>query len=303
MSQDTNPKVPRCSSLFSPYIQILIIFCLFKNVCHLSILPFFPNSSSMRLSSLNTQNITTPIQEVSLILRSSNSSIFHQSDHPKIVSILYLFCLEKPSTFPSPTSQGIKFHPTLQVFQLPFQLPWLLTPPDTKLSRRQVGLPAPTLPCLCTRLFAQPAVPSRFLQVLAHILISKIGKLNQVLWKFKFGRIVNILNIINHIAHGIFKHPIKNSLELTDSGSQPPIQSKYLTKHPFLFKQGLSSGWCGSVEWVPACKPKGHWFDSQSGHMPRLWARSLVGGTWEATAHWCFSPSPLSLPLSLKINK
>ena len=23
-------------------------------------------------------------------------------------------------------------------------------------------------------------------------------------------------------------------------------------------------GWCGSVDWVPACKPKGWWFDSQS---------------------------------------
>ena len=65
-----------------------------------------------------------------------------------------------------------------------------------------------------------------------------------------------------------------------------------------------SSGWCGSVGWALACKPKGHWFDSQSGHMPGLQARSPVGGTQEATTHWCFSPS-LSpfLPLSLKINK
>ena len=62
-------------------------------------------------------------------------------------------------------------------------------------------------------------------------------------------------------------------------------------------------GWCGSVDWVPACEPKGCWFDSQSGHMPGLWARSPVGGTWEATMHWCFSPSlSPSLPLSLKIN-
>ena len=66
----------------------------------------------------------------------------------------------------------------------------------------------------------------------------------------------------------------------------------------------LGPGWCGSVDWVLACKPKGHWFDSQSGHMPGLQARSLVGGAWEATTHWCFSPclSP-SLPLSLRINK
>ena len=41
-------------------------------------------------------------------------------------------------------------------------------------------------------------------------------------------------------------------------------------------------GWRGSprwttFSWVPACEPKGHWFDSQSGHMPGLPARSPVG--------------------------
>ena len=53
----------------------------------------------------------------------------------------------------------------------------------------------------------------------------------------------------------------------------------------------MCPGWCGSVDWVLACKPKGVQFDSQSGHMPGLWARSPVGGTWEATTHWCFSPT------------
>ena len=68
-------------------------------------------------------------------------------------------------------------------------------------------------------------------------------------------------------------------------------------------KMGTRPGWCGSVDWVPACEPKRHWFNSPSGHMPRLWARSLVGGLQKAT-NGCFSPylSP-SLPLSLKINK
>ena len=39
------------------------------------------------------------------------------------------------------------------------------------------------------------------------------------------------------------------------------------------------------------------------GHMSGLQARSPVGGAWEATMHWCFSPflSP-SLSFSLKIN-
>ena len=32
-------------------------------------------------------------------------------------------------------------------------------------------------------------------------------------------------------------------------------------------------------------EPKGHQFDSQSGHMPGLQARSPVGGAQEATTH------------------
>ena len=52
-----------------------------------------------------------------------------------------------------------------------------------------------------------------------------------------------------------------------------------------------------------ACESKGHRFDSQSGHMCGLQARFPLGGMWEATTHWCFSPSPSpSLPLSLKIK-
>ena len=61
-------------------------------------------------------------------------------------------------------------------------------------------------------------------------------------------------------------------------------------------------GWCGSVDWVWPCKPKGRQFDSQSGHMPGFQARSAVGGMWEAPTHWFFS-SFLSLSFSLKINK
>ena len=65
-----------------------------------------------------------------------------------------------------------------------------------------------------------------------------------------------------------------------------------------------SPHWCGSVDWVPACEPKGHQFNSLSGHMPGLWARYPVGGTWEATTHWCFSSSlPPSLTLCLNITK
>ena len=61
-------------------------------------------------------------------------------------------------------------------------------------------------------------------------------------------------------------------------------------------------GWCGSVNWVPACEPGGCWFGSQSGHMPGLWPGSPVGGVWEATTYWCFSPF-FSLPPPLSENK
>ena len=43
--------------------------------------------------------------------------------------------------------------------------------------------------------------------------------------------------------------------------------------------------WCGSVDWALACEPKGHRFDSQSGHMPGLQAKSPVGDGQEATTH------------------
>ena len=65
-----------------------------------------------------------------------------------------------------------------------------------------------------------------------------------------------------------------------------------------------STGWCGSVNWALACEPKGDQCDSQSRHMPGLWTRSPVGGVWETTTHWWFSPSlSSSLPLSLKLYK
>ena len=56
----------------------------------------------------------------------------------------------------------------------------------------------------------------------------------------------------------------------------------------------FSPDWCGSVDWAPACKPKRHQFDSQSGQVPGVRARSTVGGAPEAITHWCISPS---LPL------
>ena len=58
------------------------------------------------------------------------------------------------------------------------------------------------------------------------------------------------------------------------------------------------------MDWELACEPRGYRFDSQSGHMPGLWAKSPVGGVQGATTHRCLSPSlSPSLPLSLKTNK
>ena len=48
------------------------------------------------------------------------------------------------------------------------------------------------------------------------------------------------------------------------------------TTHKIIMK---GPSWCGSVDSVPACEPEGRRFDSQSGHMPGLWAGSPVGGT------------------------
>ena len=46
-----------------------------------------------------------------------------------------------------------------------------------------------------------------------------------------------------------------------------------------------SPGWCGSGDRVLAWEQKGHWFDSQSGHMLGLQSRAPVGGMREATMH------------------
>ena len=61
-------------------------------------------------------------------------------------------------------------------------------------------------------------------------------------------------------------------------------------------EQGL--GWCGSVDCVLACEPNDRQFDSQSGRMPGLRARSPVGGV--RVSHTLMLPY---LSLSLEINK
>ena len=57
---------------------------------------------------------------------------------------------------------------------------------------------------------------------------------------------------------------------------------------------------CGSVVWALSRKVKSHQFDSQSGHVPGLWARSSVGAS-ERQPHIDGS-LPLSFPSPLSKN-
>ena len=61
-----------------------------------------------------------------------------------------------------------------------------------------------------------------------------------------------------------------------------------------------SPGWCDSVGRALSHQPKGCWSESQSGHVPELWARSLVGGVQEAT-NPCFSHTSVFLYLYLSL--
>ena len=63
------------------------------------------------------------------------------------------------------------------------------------------------------------------------------------------------------------------------------------------------SGWCDSVDWVPACKPKGRQFNSQSMHMPAGQVPSRGCARGNLTCMFLsLSLSPF-LPFSLTINK
>ena len=66
--------------------------------------------------------------------------------------------------------------------------------------------------------------------------------------------------------------------------------------HPVFLQSVSCPGWCGSVDWVVACKPGGCWFNSTSEHIPGLGARSLVGVVWEATNQYFSRSLSLSLP-------
>ena len=76
---------------------------------------------------------------------------------------------------------------------------------------------------------------------------------------------LEILTLINKVERNMYLERYKQSI--------------YKAKHnTCLTLMKVCPGWCGSVDCVAACEPKGGWFYSQSGHMSGLWARSLVGG-------------------------
>ena len=56
----------------------------------------------------------------------------------------------------------------------------------------------------------------------------------------------------------------------------------HLLTHTFLYafrviEHQFCPGWCGSVDLEQVLEPKGRQFDSQSGHIPELQARTPVG--------------------------
>ena len=102
---------------------------------------------------------------------------------------------------------------------------------------------------------------------------------------------------------------ISDYFKVIDSTNDKQGHFKNRYKIKMFSERKKSSDWCGSVGWAPAYEPKGRQFNSLSGHLSRLQARSPVGGVQEVDrcishTHPCLSPclSP-PLSLSLKINK
>ena len=67
------------------------------------------------------------------------------------------------------------------------------------------------------------------------------------------------------------------------------------------FKSLPFPGLCGLVDGELACKLKGCWFNSQTGHNPGLQVRSPAGGIWEAT-NWYISHTLMFLSLSFSLS-
>ena len=106
------------------------------------------------------------------------------------------------------------------------------------------------------------------------------------------------------VSHNLYLYfPIMKPIYLF---LQDPGQNRYIfSTSVFFYGKGnkstcISPGCCGSEDSVLVCETKGCWFDSQSGHMPGLQARSPMGGAQEATDQ-CFSHTLMFLSLSFSL--
>ena len=72
-----------------------------------------------------------------------------------------------------------------------------------------------------------------------------------------------------------------NSLIKILTGLEASFVNKEIRVHGSLvfvfYLENFSPGWCGSVDWAPACEPKGRRFNSWVGHMSMLWASPQLG--------------------------
>ena len=80
-------------------------------------------------------------------------------------------------------------------------------------------------------------------------------------------------------------HPLKTRLCLEKRSVKRSLKWGHIggpsAKVPL--REEESPDWCGSVGWASSHKLKGHQFNSPSGHMPELQARSQVGDVQKAT--------------------
>ena len=99
-------------------------------------------------------------------------------------------------------------------------------------------------------------------------------------WLIHIGKDVKRIHLMTKSTGNVLTHKY--------SERRIPVQTRWVQIH-----NSQQMPWlCGSVDWAPACEPKGRQFDSQSGHVPGLWSRSPIGGIREATTLLMF----LSLP-------
>ena len=87
-----------------------------------------------------------------------------------------------------------------------------------------------------------------------------------------------ILCLACFTRHHVFKvHHIVSRVRI----SLPLKDENYLTQFNHTINNSkMCPSWCDSVNCALACRQKGRWFNSQSGHLPGLWARSQLG-VWE----------------------